>query len=235
MSVFKTKGIVLLESNMGDNDKMLTILTPNGKIGCSAKGAKRPKSNLMAGTQYLCFGEFSLYKSASSYTINIAEPIEIFYNVRLDIDKLTYASKVTKLVNEVTDENQNTYRVLQLTLNTIYMFSESDKELDFIYSIFKMRLLSIIGFKPVIEGCSTCNEKKVSYFSLKDNGFKCEACGKQDKGAIKLSDTTIKAIRYIIRSDAKKIYSFDLSDENKAQLKMVAKLYLNKCLDKEFD
>ena len=235
MSVFKTKGIVLLESNMGDNDKMLTILTPNGKIGCSAKGAKRPKSNLMAGTQYLCFGEFSLYKSASSYTINIAEPIEIFYNVRLDIDKLTYASKVTKLVNEVTDENQNTYRVLQLTLNTIYMFSESDKELDFIYSIFKMRLLSIIGFKPVIEGCSTCNEKKVSYFSLKDNGFKCEACGKQDKGAIKLSDTTIKAIRYIIRSDAKKIYSFDLSDENKTQLKMVAKLYLNKCLDKEFD
>ncbi len=235
MSVFKTKGIVLLESNMGDNDKMLTILTPNGKIGCSAKGAKRPKSNLMAGTQYLCFGEFSLYKSASSYTINIAEPIEIFYNVRLDIDKLTYASKVTKLVNEVTDENQNTYRVLQLTLNTIYMFSESDKDLDFIYSIFKMRLLSIIGFKPVIEGCSTCNEKKVSYFSLKDNGFKCEACGKQDKGAIKLSDTTIKAIRYIIRSDAKKIYSFDLSDENKAQLKMVAKLYLNKCLDKEFD
>ena len=235
MSVFKTKGIVLLESNMGDNDKMLTILTPNGKIGCSAKGAKRPKSNLMAGTQYLCFGEFSLYKSASSYTINIAEPIEIFYNVRLDIDKLTYASKVTKLVNEVTDENQNTYRVLQLTLNTIYMFSESDKDLDFIYSIFKMRLLSIIGFKPVIEGCSTCNEKKVSYFSLKDNGFKCEACGKQDKGAIKLSDTTIKAIRYIIRSDAKKIYSFDLSDENKAQLKMIAKLYLNKCLDKEFD
>jgi len=194
MSVFKTKGIVLLESNMGDNDKMLTILTPNGKIGCSAKGAKRPKSNLMAGTQYLCFGEFSLYKSASSYTINIAEPIEIFYNVRLDIDKLTYASKVTKLVNEVTDENQNTYRVLQLTLNTIYMFSESDKELDFIYSIFKMRLLSIIGFKPVIEGCSTCNEKKVSYFSLKDNGFKCEACGKQDKGAIKLSDTTIKLL-----------------------------------------
>ena len=53
MSVIKTKGIVLLESNMGDNDKMITILTPNGKIGCSAKGAKRPKSNLMAGTQYL--------------------------------------------------------------------------------------------------------------------------------------------------------------------------------------
>ncbi len=235
MSVLKTKGIVLLESNMGDNDKMITILTPNGKIGCSAKGAKRPKSNLMAGTQYLCFGEFSIYKSVASYTINTAEPIEIFYNVRLDIDKLTYAAKVTRLVNEVTDENQNTYRILQLTLNTIYMLSESDKDLDFIYSIFKMRLLSIIGFKPMIDGCTSCDEKKVSHFSLKDNGFKCENCAKPDKSAIKLSDTTIKAIRYIIKSDAKKIYSFDLSDENKTQLKMVAKLYLNKCLDKEFE
>ena len=87
----------------------------------------------------------------------------------------------------------------------------------------------------MIDGCTSCDEKKVSHFSLKDNGFKCENCAKPDKSAIKLSDTTIKAIRYIIKSDAKKIYSFDLSDENKTQLKMVAKLYLNKCLDKEYE
>ena len=28
MGIIKTKGIVLLESNMGDFDKMLTMLTP---------------------------------------------------------------------------------------------------------------------------------------------------------------------------------------------------------------
>lgn len=235
MSIFKTKGIVLLESNSGDNDKMVTLLTPNGKIGAIARGAKRPKSNLMAGTQYLCFGDFMIYKSSSSYSINSAEPIEIFYNVRLDIDKLTYASKVTRLVNDVTDENMNTYRVLQLTLNTIYMLSESDKDMEFIYSIFKMRLLSLIGFRPIIDSCTECHSKEIACFSLKDNGFKCDACGRQDKGSIKLSPTTVKAIRYIITADAKKIYSFDLSDENKAQLKLVSKLYLNKCLDKEYE
>ena len=46
MSTVKLKGIVIAENNMGDFDKMLTILTPNGKIGCSAKGARRPKSQL---------------------------------------------------------------------------------------------------------------------------------------------------------------------------------------------
>ena len=40
MGIIKTKGIILLESNMGDFDKMVSILTPDiGKIGCAAKAA----------------------------------------------------------------------------------------------------------------------------------------------------------------------------------------------------
>ena len=237
MGTIKTKGIILVEHNMGDFDKMLTMLTPGlGKISCAARGAKRFKSSLLVGSQFLCFGEYVLYKSATTYYINSCEPIEIFYNLRLDIDKLTYASRVCKIVNDVTDENQNTYRILQLTLNTIYMISESDKDLDFIYSIFKIRLLSIIGFRPIINRCASCNSKeKIRYFSFKDSGFKCDDCGRIDKGAVQVSDTTIKAIRYIILSDAKKIYSFDLSDNNKKELKLVSKIYLNECLDKEYE
>ena len=237
MGVIKTKGIILAQNNMGDNDKMVTLLTPDlGKIGCAARGAKRPKSALMAGTQFLCFGEFIIYKGVSSYNINSCEPIEIFYNIRLDIDKLKYASEIAKIVNDVTDENQNTYRILQLTLNTIYMISESDKDLDLILSIFKIRLLSIIGFRPVVEKCVNCGDnEKISYFSLKDNGVKCENCGRIDKGAIKISQSTLKAIKYIIWSEPKKLFSFDLSDENKSELKIVAKTYLDKCLEQEYE
>lgn len=236
MGVIKTKGIILAQNNMGDTDKMVTLLTPDlGKIGCAAKGARNVKSTLMAGTQFLCFGDFIIYKGINSYKINSCEPIEIFYNIRLDIDKLKYASEVAKIVNDVTDENQSTYRILQLTLNTMYMISESDKDLDFILSIFKIRLLSIIGFRPRVNKCVSCGSEEVRYFSLKDSGFKCEMCARQDKSSIELSDTTIKAIRYIILSDAKKIYSFELSEENKLQLKLTSKLYLNECLEKEYE
>lgn len=223
-----------MQNNMGDYDRMVTLLTPDlGKIGCAAKGARRPKSTLMSGTQFLCFGDFLVYKGAGSYHINSCEPIEIFYNLRLDLEKLTYASKVAKIVNDVTDENQNTYRILQLTLNTIYIISESEKDLDFILSIFKIRLLSLLGFRPVIDKCANCKTKEnMRYFSFKDSGFKCESCGKQDKGSVEISNTTIKAIRYIIMADAKKIYSFELSEENKKELKLISKIYLKECLDK---
>src|SRR5574344_1690735 len=141
MGTTKLKGIIIAENNMGDFDKMVTILTPNGKIGCSAKGSRRPKSQLMAGTQFLCFGEYMMFKGSNTYTMNSCEPIEIFYNIRTDIDKLQYASHITKIIQDVTDENQNTYKILQLYLNTLYVISETSMDLSLVLSIFKMRLL----------------------------------------------------------------------------------------------
>ena len=237
MGIIKTKGIVISQSNMGDNDKMVTILTPDmGKIGCAAKGAKRQKSALMAGTQFLSFSDFIIYKGVSSYNINSCDPIEIFYNIRLDIEKLEYATRVCRITSDVTAENEGSYKILQLVLNTIYMISETEKDLDFIMSIFKLRLLSIIGFRPQIEKCVICGEKeKLTYFSLKDNALKCAACGKQDKSAIEITEAVEKAIKYIIWAEPKKLFNFDLSEEARTSLKILTKLYLNKCLEKEYE
>lgn len=221
---------------MGDFDKMVTILTPNGKIGCAAKGARRPKSLLMAGTQYLCFGEYMLFKGTNSYNMNSCDTIEVFYNIRTDLDKLMAASFITKIINDVTYENQNTYRILQLFLNTLYMISETDKNLDLIVSIFEIRLLCILGFTPEINKCASCEEvEKLVAFSIKDNGFKCEACVKQDTSSIRLSPTTIDAIKYIVSAPAKKIFLFNLSDDEISEIKLVSKIYLSEKLEKEYN
>ena len=235
MGTIKTKGIIIAENNMGDFDKMVTILTPNGKIGCSAKGSRRPKSQLMAGTQFLCFGEYMLFKGTNTYTLNSCETIEVFYKIRTDLDKLEYASHITKIIQDVTDENQNTYKILQLYLNTLYVISETDMDLEFVLSIFKLRLMCLLGFTPRIQKCTECGkEENLNYFSLKDNGFKCNACSKQDTGAIQISETTKKAIQYITIAPAKKLYSFNISEENKKQLAMISKLYTNIKLEKEY-
>ncbi len=232
MAVYKTKGIIIAENNMGDFDKMVTILTPNGKIGCAAKGARRPKSQLMAGTQFLCFGEYMLFKGSNTYTLNSCDTIEVFYNIRTDIDKLQYAAEATKLIKEVTYENQNTYKILQLFLNTLYVISETDTDLDLVLSIFKIRLMCLLGFTPRIDKCVNCGrEDGISHFSFMDNGFKCTACSKQDTGAVEISDSTKNAIKYIVMAPAKKIFSFSISEENIKQLSLVAKIYTQTKLD----
>ncbi|MFR2534120.1 MAG: DNA repair protein RecO [Clostridia bacterium] len=236
MGTLKTKGIIIAENNMGDFDKMVTMLTPNGKIGCSAKGARRAKSQLMAGTQFLCFGEYMLFKGTNTYTLNSCETIELFYNIRMDLDKLESAVHITKIIQDVTDENQNTYKILQLYLNTLYIIGQTQENFTFIEAIFKIRLLSLLGFRPRIEQCCTCKEtEKLHYFSFKDSGLKCENCAKQDTGAIQISESTKQALRYIILAPAKKLFSFQIAEENQRQLALIAKIYTNDKLEKEYE
>ena len=189
----------------------------------------------MAATQFLCFGEYILYKSGNTYSINSCETIEVFYNIRTDLDKLKYASHITKIINDVTTENQNTYRVLQLYLNTLYVISETDKKLSLINSVFTLRLLSIIGFKPIIDECKICKEKEnLSHFSFKDCSLKCSNCAKQDKSAIEITNTTKDAIKYIILANAKKIFSFEVPEDTIKELEIISKIYLQEKLEKEY-
>lgn len=236
MSIVKTKGIIIAENNMGDFDKMLTMLTPgNGKISCVAKGARRPKSSLLAGTQFLCFGEYVMFKGQEHYTINSCDTIEVFYNLRTDLDKLEYAVNITKIIQDITNENENSYKILQLYLNTLYMLSETDKDPDFIISVFKLKLLCFSGFTPKIEKCSFCGSKeKLCYFSIKDNGIKCEECHGVDKGAIHINQSTVTALKYIVLAPAKKLFSFELKNDSLKELKLISKVYLNEKLEKEY-
>ena len=233
MKTIKLCGIIICENNFGDYDKMLTMLTPGlGKISCVAKGARRPKSALLAGTQFLCFGEYLMYKGANTYNINSCETIEVFYNLRTDLDKLNNAVHITKIIRDVTEENQNCYKILQLFLNTLYTLSETDKDPELVISVFKLKLLCYLGFTPRISECINCKQKEnLQYFSLKDNGFKCSACAKQDKSCLSMSESTANAIRYIVMAPAKKLYSFNLKDESLNELKLITKLYFDEKLE----
>ena len=159
----------------------------------------------------------------------------MFYKIRTDLDKLKYAIHVDKIIMDVTEENENCYNILQLLLNTLYTISETEKDLDLTISIFKLRLLCILGFPPRIVSCVNCKTREdLTYFSIKDNGFKCSTCGKQDKSAIQMSQSTQSAIKYVATAPAKKLFSFDLKSEALQELKLITKIYFYQKLEKEY-
>jgi len=161
----------------------------------------------------------------------------VFYNIRIDIQKLEYASCITKIILDVTTENQNSYKILQLYLNTLYTISETDKNLDLVLAVFKIKLLCILGFMPNIYECTNCKnpaQDEMKYFSIKDNGFKCGLCGKNDKGAVEVNDSTVKALKYIVMCPAKKLFSFNVSGEALNELILISRILLNEKLEKEY-
>ena len=241
MGLIKTKGIVIGVANSADNDKVLTILTPDlGKISVFCKGAKKNKSALLNATEYLAFSELILYKSANDhYSINSTEVIEVFYNLRIDIDKLNYATTISKIIYDVTQENEPAAQVLSLFLNTLFVLSETDKNKDLILSIFELRLLAIIGFLPNVARCVHCGtpmleEMNDFYFSIKEDGVKCEICQRLDKGIIHLSKTAFSALIYVLSCDSKKLFSFEIPQEAIDEIRVLTKIYIMQKLEKEY-
>ena len=72
------------------------------------------------------------------------------------------------------------------------------------------------------------------YFSFKDSGFKCGACGKLDTSVIQISKPTQDAIKYIILAPPKKLFSFNVQAPTIRELEIISKLYLNQKLEKEY-
>jgi DNA repair protein RecO (recombination protein O) len=240
MGTLRTKGIVIKIANSSENDKILTVLTAErGKIKVFCKGAKKAKSALLASTEFLSYSDMILFEGNSDmYSLNSAESINVFYNIRTDIDKLMYAATIAQIMNDVCQEEELSFNRMQLLLNTLYVISETDKDLKLVYSIFRIRLLGILGFVPRLDKCVSCEKsyKEINelYFSLKDNGIKCETCKKLDKGALNISAVTYTSLVYILSSDPKKIFSFDIPEEAITELNLLVDLYMTEKVEKEY-
>lgn len=219
MKLIKVKGIVIREVTYKDNDKIITILTDSlGKVSAIAKGAKKTNSPLLASSQFLVYSEFVLYQNTGYFYLNSASVINTFYNLRVDLDKLQLVFDITKLLNSVTDENQDCEKILKLFLNTIYVLDKMDKDKRLIINAFKIKLFALLGFAPRQDRCTSCSKSLLEeneefvYYDFIDNVFLCEECRKtiDKKRIIRISKATFNAIFYVMRVEIKKIFSFEL-------------------------
>ena len=81
--------------------------------------------------------------------------------------------------------------------------------------------------------CTSCRKKEdLTHFSIRNNGVKCNICSKSDKSVIEISNSTLYAIRYIVMSNPKKLFSFNIPDASIEELKLISKIYLDEKLEK---
>ena len=63
-------GMVISAMPVGEYDTRITILSKEkGKISAFVKGARRPKSMLMAGSRPFSFGTFEIYQGRNSNSV----------------------------------------------------------------------------------------------------------------------------------------------------------------------
>ena len=235
MGYLKVKGIITAGSDIGDADRVLSILTAEeGLIRASAKGVRRLKNKLAGGTQLFCYAEFILYPGRDMYSVYNCDIIESFTDICMSPEKFTYAAHLLKIINDITQEGQFADEILSLLLNSLFVLNKGEKNPLLVIRIFELRLLCITGYMPIVTACSACGQSG-NLFSVNANGLVCENCSTLLNDCLEIKLGTISAMNYICNCNRGKIFSFDVSDDVLSELNQILPEYLTKCFEKKYN
>lgn len=221
-----TKGLVIKEQTIGESDRLVTLLTADfGLVKAFVRRAKQLKSRLNSATTLFAYCDFSLYRSKDAFIVDDAVPIEVFFNLRQDIDRLTLAQYFAQLAYELSAEEQPQDELLRLTLNSLHLLCKGEKSITQIKAVFEFRALCLGGYMPSVLACDHCGtyETPLMYFDTMEGRIYCENCPKA--GAVPVPKNVVTAIRFICLTEPTKIFSFSLSEENISLLGSIAEKY----------
>ena len=208
---------------------MLTVISRElGVISVCAYGVRSGKSKMKAATQVLCLGDFVLAKKNSDfYRVESVEIVESFYPICEDFEKLALSGYFLEITKDVCSAEDGS--ALSLLLNSLYVLAYKDIDMELVKAVFEFKFAQLSGYEPQLDRCMSCGNDAGMYFDFQ-GGMVCPAC-KNGNCAVLLGGT-LSAMRYILASDEKRLFSFEVSDEVKSQLAMVCEKYLADKMEK---
>lgn len=227
------KGLIIREQTIGESDRLVTLLSDEfGLVKAFVRRAKNYKNQNMSATSLFVYGEFRLYKGRDAYIIDNASPIEVFFDLRSDIERLSLAQYFAQLTYYLGHEEQPSRETLRLILNALHLLCKGEKNIAVIKAALEMRMLCLGGYMPNVIACYRCGEYESDpmYFDVEEGCIYCKDCFRNN--AVEVPVSVITAIRYIcLCEDVSKVFSFKLSEENLNILSDVCEKYLLSRID----
>lgn len=156
---YKATGIILKGSSIKENDRLVTVLTPEyGLIRAVAPGAKKHKSRLRGRTELFVINELLLIRGRSLDKIIQADTIYTYPGLSRDLGKLATAQYLAELAIALGVDEQpqaELYELLNEHLRRVEAFSVGESVYPYLaQAVF--HLIAISGLTPqVVECCVT--------------------------------------------------------------------------------
>ena len=215
----EVEGIIVSETNYSETSKILNIITKEyGLIGMISKGCRSLKSPLRSVSSKLTYGKFTIYyKENKLSTLTEVNVINPFKNLKKDITKISYASYLLELSEQVFKQN-NSKDILSLLIEALTKIDEDFDPLV-IMEILELKYLDYLGVMPVIDSCAVCGKTtNIVTLSSYRGGYICKDCYTNEK---MVSEKTIKLIRMFCYVNIAKISKLELSEQAKNEINIL--------------
>ena len=239
---YVTDGLVVREYELGEHDKMLTLLTPAyGRIPVIAKGARSLRNKYMTPARLFTYANYELHRRGDMTWLRSAEIIEPFPQLEREITRLYLAQYLADLACELSGEGEPAVDILRLTLNSLYAVCRGVKDQRLIKGTFEWRAAGYSGYLPELGNCHVCgaadarskDDGGICYLDVMNGALMCASCaaGRMERdsalppGAIPVDDdgvrsillpldrAVIAAIKYVLEALPERMFAFSLSNE----------------------
>ena len=236
--IYRTDAVVLSRIDFGEADRILTVYTPHyGKLRVIAKGARRPSSKLLPHLEYFTRTRLMLAKGRELDVVTGAETIDPLLALREDLAAYAHASHCVEVLHRLTEDRQENEAVYDLLARSLRLLADGVDPFP-VTRHFELALLTLLGFKPELYRCVTCQaeiQAAPNAFSTGLGGVICQACRPNDISAPVLSVNAQKYLRTLDRSGLAAAVRLPIDEGLATELEGTVRTYLRHLVERELN
>lgn len=195
--VYHTEGVILRRADLGEADRVVVVFTPGrGKVETIARGVRRITSRRAGHLEPLTRARLLLAEGRQLDVITQAEALDLFPNVRADLERTAAGFYLAELVDRFTEPQQSNVSLYRHLVEGLELLDQGHDP-DLVRRYFELRLLDAAGFRPELYRCVGCGrdlEPVTNRFSAAAGGVLCPDCG--DKNRV-ITVSALKVLRFI--------------------------------------
>ncbi|MCS7172749.1 MAG: DNA repair protein RecO [Armatimonadetes bacterium] len=218
MPVYKVEGIVLGRRNLGEADRVLTLLTREyGKLAVKAKAVRRPSSRLAGRLEPFTHARFLLARGRTLDVVAQVEVITSFASLRADLLRTAWAAVCAELTDRMLQGLDPHPEVFETLLQAQEALAGGDPEMATLW--YALRLVRHLGYGPVLDRCARCGRSVQGNgaWQILAGGLLCATCALQDPQAPGIRGETVGALRFLSRARPRELARLRLSASARAE------------------
>ena len=184
-----TRAIVLRAVNYRENDRMLTLLTPEkGILTAIARGCRKPKSPLMPASEWFVCGTYELVTVHQHIVVTGCEIQDTFYPLREDMERLAAAGCMAAVCEQLAQPEQAAQTLYGLLLQGLYFLAyDAAVCTTATTAAFLLKCIDEAGYRPRLKHCVHCGRlldlTEGAALDFEGGGLICDSCKAQGSGA----------------------------------------------------
>jgi DNA repair protein RecO (recombination protein O) len=203
--LYKTEAIILRTMDLGEADRVLTVLTPRlGKLRVIAKGVRRTRSRIGGGLQPFSDVQLVLAVGRTFDVVTSTSLEDPHLGLRNDLHSTAAAWYVVELADRFCEgaaDSHEAFRLLAQALSALDAGGEIEREV--VARWFELALLDAMGFRPELARCLECEatiEPDNNAYAPVGGGIVCPRCVHAAHGSRPISADALKVMRHLQRS-----------------------------------